>query len=249
MTDIYETLGRMRQAAYANDFESAAVAAREVLEARPNCLPALRALGWAQISLDDDEALQTFEACANLDPEDGLAEVGQAVWYEKHEQPDRAIEHFVRACELEPHDQRIRREVVRLGGELPETPLAEGNALLHDGRIDPATAVLRQAAASSPNDAAVQLALAVALWRVGGKQQAYNLASNVLTSRPHCARALLVVLAAEAAGGRLLRTRDLYARADSVDPGLELYAEFVRELGLTSVVERFGAGRASVPGR
>lgn len=238
MPELLELIAEARGAALEGHFRQAADGAQEILDSHPSCLAALRVLAWAQLRLDEDAALDSFQACATLDPEDALAEVGQAIWYERHELPERAAERFIRAWELEPHDQRIRREVVRLGGELPESPLAEGIGLMQLGRNDEATGPLRLAAASNPNDVVAPLALATVLWRLGGKQQAYNLATTILASRPQCVKAILHVLAQELASGRTLRTRELIARAEQVDPGLQLYEPVVRELGLKPVLDR-----------
>lgn len=243
MADFAALIDEVRSAALEGRFFDAANGAQRILDVHPVCLPALRALGWAQLSISDDGAFETFQQCANVDPEDPLAEVGQAMWLEHRGHPERAVGKFISAWEREPHDQRIRKEVVRLGGEFPDSPLAEGIGLLQDGRNDAAANALRMAAAQHPADPAAPLALATALWRLGGKQQAYNLASTVLTSRPHCVKAILYVVAVEAASGRLLRTRELITRAEQVDPGFGIYGSVVREVGLEQVLERHHASR------
>src|ERR671934_8028 len=105
---------------------------------------ALRILAWAQLELDDDEALATFERCAAYDPEDALAHVGQAIWYQQRRDDAAARRHWQRAWELDPDNQAIRRALVKLSGELPESPLAEAIALLRSGRADEAVDILRR---------------------------------------------------------------------------------------------------------
>lgn len=250
MADTMALIAEARQAAFDSRFPEAANIAQDVLHQLPSCLPALRTLAWAQSSLEDDAALDTFQACSTLDPEDPLAEAGQAIWFERHGMVPQALAKWNRAFELNPLDQQVRREIVRLGGELPETPLAEGCALVREGRFDAATAPLRLAAASNPNDVAAPLVLSSALWQVGGKQQAYNLATTVLAQRPQCVRAILYAVAVEVGSGRTLRTRELLARAEQVDPGLQINWGIVQEVGLEQVVERHLAGRqAGVFGR
>ena len=250
MPDVAKDLAAARDAVLARQFAEAADLARAVLADAPNCLAALRVLAWAQLSLGDEGAMETFGVCARLDPEDPLAEIGRGIGLERVGRTDEAVRAFVRAWELEPLDQQIRREVVRLGGDLPDSFLADGIQALHAGQPDAATGSLRQAAAADPQDAAALLALATALWRLGGKQQAYNLATTVLASNPQCVKAILYVLAVEAESGRQLRTRELIARAEQVDPGLDLFAEVVAETELQPVLDRYQVSRQiGTPGR
>ncbi|MBI2756949.1 MAG: tetratricopeptide repeat protein [Chloroflexi bacterium] len=243
MADPAIHLEEAREAAIQGRHFDAANAAERALRTHPDCLIALRALAWAQLSLRQAEAFETFQHCAALDPEDPLAEVGQAVWFERRGDRERAAAKFLAAWEREPHDQNIRKEVVRLGAEFPESTLAEGIGLLQDGRLDSAATALRHAAAQSPQDPAAPLALATVLWRLGGKQQAYNLASTVLASRPLSVKAILYVVAVEAGSGRFLRTRELLSRAEHVDPGFVLWAPLVQELGIQPILERHSASR------
>lgn len=232
MPDLAEQLQEARRAAEDQQFEEATSLAREVLKTHPSSLLALRLLGWSQLSLGDEGALDNFQTCAQIDPEDALAQVGQAICYEQRGEQQEAVSRFKQAWELDPNDQRIRREIGRLGGELTDSPLAEGIALLQAGRYDAATTPLRAAAAARPDDVVAPLSLATALWRLGGKQPAYNLASSALSAYPQCVKALLMVVAVETGGGRLLRTRELMARVEQVDPGLLLYGDLAGEFGV-----------------
>ena len=74
--------------------------------------------------------------------------------------------------------------------------------------------------------------------------------TTVLAANPQCVKAILYVLAVEAESGRLLRTRELIARAEQVDPGLDLFADVVAEAGLEPVLERYQVNRQiGTPGR
>src|SRR5215208_3611678 len=105
MPDHQTLLAGARRAALDHHFEDAARLASAVLERMPACLVALRVLAWAQLELDDDAALGTFERCAALDPEDALAYVGQAIWHQQRHANDTASALWVRAWELDPHNQ------------------------------------------------------------------------------------------------------------------------------------------------
>src|SRR5207237_7771588 len=118
--------------------------ATAALDRLPTCLVALRILACTQLELDDDAALLTFQTCSEYDPEDPIAHVGQAIWYQQRGQNDAAIGEWVRAWELDPHNQSIRRGLVKLTGELPESGFADAVSLLRRGHEDEAAETLRR---------------------------------------------------------------------------------------------------------
>jgi tetratricopeptide (TPR) repeat protein len=225
-----DLLARARSAAVEHRFDEAARLAHQVLTKMPGCLVALRVLAWAQLELGEERALASFQRCAELDPEDARAEVGQAIWHQQRDQEAEATAHWVRAWELDPHDQPIRRALVRLTAELPESLLAEGIGLLRVGRWDEAAEVLRQVRSAQPSHVAANLGL-ISAWRaLGAYGQADDLAIAVHTMAPTCIKGLLYVAAIEEAEGRTLRGRELLARAEQADPGLVLFGDLAREL-------------------
>src|SRR5882672_12768828 len=158
MSDILNQIADARRSVMDHRFHEAAAQASAVLSHLPSCLSALRVLAWAQLELDDDKALETFERCAAFDPEDALAYVGQAIWYQQRRQDDAAVRHWVRAWELDPQNQAIRRVLVKLTGELPESALADAIGLLRASREDEAAEILRRLR-QERDDPAVDLVL------------------------------------------------------------------------------------------
>jgi tetratricopeptide (TPR) repeat protein len=213
-----------------------------VLARLPTCLLALRILAWAQLELDQDAALATFQTCAEYDPEDALAHVGQAIWYQQRSQNEAAISEWVRAWELDPQNQSIRRGLVKLTGELPESGFADAIAQLRGGHDDAAAETLREVRAERA-DAAVALALISALWSAGAQRDAFELAIGVLASHPRSVKAALYVAALEDKAGRTLRSREAIARAEQVDPGLTLFEDVVRQVGLQPALDLHRASR------
>ena len=244
MSEVPTLLVQARAAAVAHRFDEAASLAQRVLSSQPRCLPALRLFAWAQLELGDERAVGSFQRCAELDPEDPLAEVGQAIWYEQHDQAERAAECWVRAWELAPDNQPIRRALVRLTGELPESTLADGIGLLRAGRHEDAADVLRQVV--DPTRPAALLGLIDALWALGAPQQAYRLAANLHAAAPDCIKATLYVAAREESAGHTLRGRELLARAEQADPGLQVFGPTARQLNLPSLNEPFRASRPAL---
>jgi tetratricopeptide (TPR) repeat protein len=242
MPEILTLIADARRAAVNHHFVEAAAQASRVLDRLPTCLSALRILAWAQLELDDDEALETFERCAAHDPEDVLAYVGQAIWYQQRGQDDAASRQWVRAWELDSFNQAIRRALVKLTGELPESALADAIGLLRGGREDEAADMLRRLRAERP-DAVVALTLLSALWASGAQREAFSLAVAVHQKFPESVKAALFVGALEDRAGRTLRSREAIARAEQIDPGLTLFADTVRQAGLQPALDLHRASR------
>jgi tetratricopeptide (TPR) repeat protein len=236
MPEILNLIADARSAAAEHRFDVAAAKASAVLDRLPTCLAALRILAWAQLELDRDEAGATFDRCAQLDPEDALAYVGQAIWLQQRGDDVAASKQWTRAWELDPHNQAIRRALVKLTGELPESVLADAVSLLRAGRDDEAAEMLRRMRAER-SDVVVALAMTSALWASGAQREAFELALVIHTSHPASVKAALFVGAWEDRAGRTLRSREAIARAEQVDPGLTIFADTVRQVGLQPALD------------
>ncbi len=240
MSEVQTVIAEARRAALEHRFEDAAQFASEALHQLPNCLVALRILAWTQLERDDEAALASFQQCAEFDPEDALAHVGQAIWYQRHGDNAAAKREWLQAWELDPHNQPIRRALVKLTRELPESAFAEATSLLRSGRVEDARDALKRVRADR-KDPAVDVSLMVASWSVGAHHDAFDLAVKVLTHNPRSIKAALYLAALEDRAGRTLRSREAIARAEQIDPGLSLYADVVREVGLQPALEQHRA--------
>jgi Flp pilus assembly protein TadD len=246
MSEILNLIAEARTAAVDHRFDDAASLASAVLNRLPTCLVALRVLAWAQLELDDENAPTTFRRCVEHDPEDALAHVGQAIWFQQHEQADAALAAWTRAWELDPENQSIRRGLVKLSGELPESTFADAISLIRAGRAGEAVATLKDLRTQRGDDLSVAVALIGALWSAGAERDAFDLAIQVLSRHPRSAKAALYVAALEDRAGRTLRTREAIARAEQVDPGLSLFADLVRLVGLEAALDSHRASRAQL---
>jgi tetratricopeptide (TPR) repeat protein len=245
MSELLNLIAEARDAALEHRFDLAARRAREVLGLLPTCLGALRILGWAQLELEQDDAVETFERCAELDPEDALACVGQAIWYQQRGENDSAGRFWQCAWELDPDNQAIRRALVKLSGDLPESPFADAVGLLRHGHIEDAVELLRTVYRQR-QDASVAASLMSALAAWGAQHEAAQLALAVYTRGGQSVKAALLVAALEDRAGRTLRSREAIARAEQADPGLVLFADVVRQVGLESAVDLHRATRTPV---
>ncbi|MDQ3808999.1 MAG: hypothetical protein M3336_01785, partial [Chloroflexota bacterium] len=189
MPDVLAMIAASCTAAVERRFEDAAVLAAQALESAPACLPALRTLAWAQLELGDERALNTLQACSSYDPEDSLAHVGVAIFLQQREQTEAAAHAWEQAWELDPHNQSIRRALVNLTGDLPDSPLAEGISLLRAERFEEAEALLESASSARP--AAAPLARLDALWGMGQWRRAFDLAVSVAVDQPRSVKAML----------------------------------------------------------
>jgi len=235
MSDFLSLIAEARDAALDGRFDDAAQIAMRVVAEWPNCLVAHRILAWAQLELGDDRALAGFQTCAAIDPEDALAHTGQAIWHEQSLDTAAAIQSWTRAWELDPHNQSIRRALFKLSGDLPESLLADGIGLLRADRPDEAAEVLQQASAERPE--AAPLARLDALWLSGQWREAFDLALSALAKQPRSVKAMLYVAALEDRTGRTLHSRELLSRAEQSDPGLILFADVVRRIGLQPALD------------
>jgi tetratricopeptide (TPR) repeat protein len=245
MPETLQLIAEARGAAFEHRFDQAARLASDVLDRLPTCLAALRILAWAELELDaDDEpkALAAFQQCVALDPEDALAYVGQAIWYQQRHDNESAIRNWVHAWELDPQNQAIRRALVKLTGELPESPLADAIGLLRAHREDEAADLLRQLRRER-TDPVVALKLISALWASGAQREAFDVALAVHASHPQSVKGALYVAALEDRAGRTLRSREAIARAEQVDPGLTLFSDLVRQVGLENALDQHRASR------
>ena len=91
---------------------------------------------------------------------------------------------------------------------------------------------------------ATSLMSALAAW--GAQHEAAQLALAVYTRGGQSVKAALLVAALEDRAGRTLRSREAIARAEQADPGLVLFADVVRQVGLESAVDLHRATRTPV---
>jgi tetratricopeptide (TPR) repeat protein len=244
MSEFLTLIAEARSAALDRRFDAAAAGASDVLARVPSSLLALRILAWAQLEQGLDEALQTFERCAAYDPQDALAYVGQAIWYQQRGQDAAAVRQWVQAWELDPDNQAIRRAVVRLTGDLPESSFADAISLLRAGHEGEAADVLRHLG-QERREVSVGLTLVDTLWAIGQRREAFDLALAIHVNQGQSVKAALYVAALEDGAGRTLHSREAIARAEHVDPGLTLFSDVVRMVGLESALDQHRASRAT----
>ena len=146
------------------------------------------------------------------------------------------------AWELDPQNQAIRRALVKLTGELPESAFADGVGLLREGRYEEAAEALRRVW-KERKEPAVPLSLLTALCGAGAQREAFDVATSVAARYPRSVKAGLYVAALEDRAGRTLRSREAIARAEQVDPGLTLFDDVVRQVGLQPALDLHRASR------
>ena len=93
------------------------------------------------------------------------------------------------------------------------------------------------------SDSVVALKLITALWASGAQREAFDVAVALHASHPQSVKSALYVAALEDRAGRTLRSREAIARAEQVDPGLTLFADLVRQVGLENALDQHRASR------
>jgi len=223
MASVAQQSKAIRQAARSGQLDEALGMAKEVVQNNPRNLLANRLMAWIGMERGSREAMHYLQQCATMDPEDPLAEVGQAIFAERSGVIESALYHFRRAAALAPEDERIREEIERLGGEAPDGALTTGVIALQDGDLDTAVEYVRRATEERPEDLAAKLLLARALWLQGNTDQAVHLANQVLAANQSSVVALMFLYAAEKKRGRILQGRKYDAQAQEIDPGFMLH--------------------------
>lgn len=231
-----ERLQAARKAALEGVYSLAAELSREVLTEHPHALLALRLLAWSEMELEEGTPEETFRACLEVDAEDAVAEVGLALTAERRKDDAEARLHLLRAYELDPTLEGLADQLRRLGADLPDGPLVDGMRKLRAGDLGAAATAFRMAAVMHRPDLAARLALATAIWPLGGRDQVENICSDVLTTHPNCLKALLYLLALAVERRRTLQVRELLQRVMDVDPGLLLSRDILDRIGMAERV-------------
>lgn len=240
---VVDLLRSARTEALRGQFQRAAELSRTVLVTHPQALLALRILAWSDLELAQQTAAERFEACLAVDPEDAIAEVGLGLVEETAGRDREALAHFTRAYSLDPTLERTTREIERLGGALPTSHTVTGMRALREGDLAVAANELRKASALKPPDPAVRLALALAIWQLGGRQQIENICVDILSTHPNCLKALLLLLVVASEWKRSLQMRDYLARIVALDPGALVAGNMIQQTGLADRV----IGMATAP--
>ncbi|MBM3122159.1 MAG: tetratricopeptide repeat protein, partial [Chloroflexi bacterium] len=210
---------------------------RHILETYPKHLDTYRLLGKAYLEAKRyGDAADLFQRVLSAIPDDFVAHIGMSIVREDEGNLDASIWHMERAFETNPANPAIQQELRRLIGkrdglEPHKVRLTRGalaRMYAHGELYPQAIAELRSALQEDPDRPDLQVLLVSLHWRTDQKEQAAEVARQVLEKLPFCREANRVVAGALQAGGKGEEGAPYHRRLAALDP----YAAFV-ETALT----------------
>jgi tetratricopeptide (TPR) repeat protein len=213
---------------------------RHILETYPKHLDTYRLLGKAYLEAKRyGDAADLFQRVLSAIPDDFVAHIGMSIVREDEGNLDASIWHMERAFETNPANPAIQQELRRLIGkrdglEPHKVRLTRGalaRMYAHGELYPQAIAELRSALQEDPDRPDLQVLLISLHWRTEQKEQAAEVARQVLEKLPFCREANRVVAGALQASGKSEEAAPYHRRLAALDP----YAAFV-ETALTDPV-------------
>ena len=210
---------------------------RHILETYPKHLDTYRLLGKAYLEAKRyGDAADLFQRVLSAIPDDFVAHIGMSIVREDEGNLDASIWHMERAFETNPANPAIQQELRRLIGkrdglEPHKVRLTRGalaRMYAHGELYPQAIAELRSALQEDPDRPDLQVLLVSLHWRTDQKEQAAEVARQVLEKLPFCREANRIVAGALQASGKAEEGAPYHRRLAALDP----YAAFV-ETALT----------------
>jgi len=207
-----------------------------ILDRRPDNLETILLLAEIRLEAGDyRSAIDGFERVLAGDPECFLAYAGLGIAYEALRDSSGAYHWFMRAFDLNPVNQEIRRERDRLfeiaypGGEPPErlSDVATGTSLLRAGLPEQAIDAFRRAMLQEPGRPEIKLGLAEAYWMLDIHGETINICRLVLADAPRAVKAFALQASVAANEGDLDQAHLLLRKLHVQDPEGRIGARFL----------------------
>lgn len=224
---LHEYCDEARKWIESHAYEQAIAICRHVLKRYPKHIEAYRLLGEACLEKGElAEATDIFQRLLSADPENFVAYAGLGVIYEERQQLAQAIWHMERAFELVPNNEEIRNALRRLYGRRDGTEptriklnrVALARLYSRGGQYRQAIDEFNRTLELEPRRMDIKVSLLETLWRDGRREQAAELAREILRISPDCLKATLLLGTIQIEKGRTEEGRALLAQARTVDP-------------------------------
>jgi len=205
---------------------------RHILETYPKHLDTYRLLGKAYLEAKRyGDAADLFQRVLSAIPDDFVAHIGMSIVREDEGNLDASIWHMERAFETNPANPAIQQELRRLIGkrdglEPHKVRLTRGalaRMYAHGELFPQAIAELRSALQEDPDRPDLQVLLANLHWRTDQKEQAAEVAGQILEKLPYCREANRIAAGYLQANSRAEEAAPSHRRLAALDP----YAAFV----------------------
>jgi len=216
-----------RQLIESRAYDDAIAICRAILKRFPKHVETYRILGEACLEKGElDEATDIFKRLLSADPENFVAYAGLGVIHEQNQQLAQAVWHMERAFELAPNNEEIRNALRRLysqrdGAEpvrIKLNKVALARLYARGGQFRQAIEEFGRSLELEPGRLDIQLSLTETLWRDDRREQAVELAREILKASPDCLKAILLLGAIQIEKGRTEEGQGILACARALDP-------------------------------
>ena len=224
---LHEYCCEARQLIESRAYDAAIAICRQILKRYPKHVETYRLLGEACLEKGElNEATDIFKRLLSADPENFAAYAGLGVIYEERQQLVQAIWHMERAFELAPNNEEIRNALRRLYGQrdgaeparIKLNKVALARLYSRGGQYRQAIEEFNRSLEIEPKRMDIRLSLAETLWRDGRREQAAEVAREILKTCPDCLKAILLLGAIQMDKGHADEGKQILARARTLDP-------------------------------
>ena len=211
-------------------YEEAIAICQHILKRYPKHMKTYQILGEACLEKGElEEAISIFKRLLDrADPENFVAYAGLGVAYEEKGQIAEAVWYMERAFELASSNEEIRNALRRLYGKrdsaeparIKLNKVALARLYAKGGQYRQAIEEFRHLLELEPNRDRldIKVSLAETLWRDGRREQAAEMARQVLQTTPDCLKAILLLGMIQIEKGRESEGRAILAKARNLDP-------------------------------
>ncbi|MDL1896646.1 tetratricopeptide repeat protein [Anaerolineae bacterium CFX7] len=204
MADVIlrEYVEQLRAQVQARQLSDAFALGQHILRYYPKHIETYVALAQASLEADDlAGATDLFRRVLSADPENVLALAGMALIHETQERSDEALWYLERAFEIQPANDELRRELLRVrelyygasDERLALTPGALARIYARQGQYAPAVNEFRRLLRRESQRYDARVALAETLYRAGRVDEAAQLAQDIMQDAPYALKPNLIL--------------------------------------------------------
>lgn len=199
---LQECVTQLRERVHAGQYSDAFTLGQHILHYFPKHIDTYVVL--AQASLESDDlagATDLFRRVLSADPENVLALAGMALINEAQDKHDEALWYLERAYEIQPTNDELRRELVRVrelyyGTSAERLELTSGalaRIYARQGQYTSAINEFRRVLRAETKRYDVRVALAESLYRAGRTNEAAQVAQSIMADAPYSLKPNLIL--------------------------------------------------------
>lgn len=204
MADVLlrEYIDQLRDTIHAGEYSDAFALGQHILHYFPKHIETYTLLAQASLETNDlAGATDLFRRVLSADPENVLALAGMALLSETQDKQDDALWYLERAYEMQPRNDDLRRELLRMREQFYGTAPARieltsgalARVYARQGQYAHAVNELRRLLRTDNQRFDARVALAEALYRAGRTDEAAQVAQNVMADAPYALKPNLIL--------------------------------------------------------